>query len=244
MGGLSAALSSAGTALDVFTAGIQVAGNNVSNANDPNYIRETLQLDPSFPVQQGGLIIGSGVTATGVRQQIDKFLQQQIYSASGDASGANATNSLYQQLETSLQTLSSADLSTQLGDLTSAFNTVLNQPELTANRQLAVQQGQQFAQSVTSLRSQISTLRTAANSQVDSLVTEANGLIDQIAALNPQITSLESAGLLQSDDGTLSDQRYADLTRLSQIIPVTIVDQGSAGVSLFGEQTPSSFRVR
>jgi len=232
MGGLSAALASAGTALDVFTAGIQVSGNNVANANDPNYIRENLQLDPSFPVQQGSLIIGSGVTATGVRQQVDQFLQQRIYAASGDASGANATNSLYQQLETSLQTLSSADLSTQLGDLTNAFNTVLNQPELTANRQLAVQQGVQFAQSVTSLRSQISTLRTAANSQVDSLVTEANGLIDQIAALNPQITSLESAGLLQSDAGTLRDQRYADLTRLSQIIPVTIIDQGSAGVQV------------
>src|SRR5262245_14815504 len=199
MGGLSAAIASAGTALDVFTAGIQVAGNNVANANDPNYIRETLELDPSFPVQQGGLIIGSGVSALGVRQQIDQYLQQRIYAASGDASGSSATNSLYQQLETSLQTLSSADLSTQLDNLTAAFNSVLNQPELAANRQLAVQQGVQFARAVTGLRSQIDALRTAANSKVDSLVTEANSLIDQIADLNPKITNLESAGLLQSD---------------------------------------------
>ena len=39
MGGLNAALSAAGTALDVFSAGIQVGGNNIANANDPNYIR-------------------------------------------------------------------------------------------------------------------------------------------------------------------------------------------------------------
>src|SRR5262249_26459904 len=122
MGGLNAALSIAGTALDVFTAGIQVAGNNIANANDPNYIRQKLLLDPSFPVTPHGLIPGSGVTATGVRQQIDEFLQRRIYTANGDASGANTTNGLYQQLETALQTLGDADLSTQLGKLTDTFN--------------------------------------------------------------------------------------------------------------------------
>ncbi len=139
MGGLNAALSIAGNALDVFTAGIQVAGNNIANANDPNYVRESLLLDPSFPVEQNGLILGSGVTATGVKQQIDQFLQTRIYSANGDASGASSTNDLYKQLESSLQTLSSSDMSSQLGSLTNAFQNLLNQPELTSSRQLAVQ---------------------------------------------------------------------------------------------------------
>ncbi len=230
--GLNAALSAAGTALDIYSAGIQVSGNNIANANDPNYIRETLQLAPSYPVQQQGLILGSGVTATGVKQQINLYLEQRIYAANGDASGSGATNSVYQQLESSLQTLSSSDLSTQLGDLTSAFNNVVNQPGSASNNQLAIQQGVQFAQSITDLRSQLNTLRTSINQNVQSDVTEANSLIDDIAKLNPKITSLESAGLLQSDAGTLRDQRYADLNRLSQIIPVTINDRGSAGVDV------------
>jgi flagellar hook-associated protein 1 len=230
--GLTAALSAAGTALDVYAAGIQVSGNNIANANDPNYIREVLQLNPSFPVQQNGLIIGSGVTATGVKQQVDQFLQQRIYAANGDASGASSTNSIYQQLESSLQTLSSNDLSSQLTGLTNAFNNVVNQPEVDANRQLAVQQGVQFANAVNTLQSQIGTLRTSINGKVDSLVTEANSLIDDIAKLNPKITSLESAGLLQSDAGSLRDQRYADVTRLAQILPVSINDRGSAGLDV------------
>ncbi len=230
--GLNATIAMAGSALDVFSAGIQVAGNNVANANDPNYIRESLLLDPSFPVQQGGLIIGSGVTATGVRQQIDKFLETRIYTANGDASGANNTNGVYKQLESALQTLSSGDLSSQLGSLTGAFNNLLNQPELATNRQLAVAQGQQFAQSVQDLRSRIDTLRTSVDSQVQSLVNEANGLIDDIATLNPRITALESAGLNQSDAGTLRDQRYADLNRLSQIVPISVTDHGTGGVDV------------
>lgn len=230
--GLTAALSAAGTALDVFSAGIQVSGNNVANANDPNYIREVLQLNPATPVQQGSLIFGSGVTATGIKQQVDRYLLQRIYAANGDTSGANVTNSIYQQLETTLQTLTNSDLSSQLTGLAGAFNNVVNQPELTSNRQLAVQQGVQFAQAVTNLRSQIGTLRTSVNQNVDGLVQEANGLIDQIATLNKRITGLESAGLLQSDAGPLRDQRYAALDRLSQIIPVTINDHGSAGVDV------------
>jgi flagellar hook-associated protein 1 FlgK len=230
--GLNAALSAAGTALDIYSAGIQVGGNNIANASDPNYIRETLLLAPSFPVQQQGLIIGSGVVATGVKQQIDQYLQQRIYSANGDASGSSSTNSIYQQLESSLQTLSSSDLSSQLSGLTNAFNNVVNQPGSTSNNQLAIQQGVQFAQSITNLRSQIDTLRTSINQNVQSDVAEANNLINDIAKLNPKITALESAGLLHSDAGSLRDQRYADLNRLSQILPVTINDRGSAGVDV------------
>jgi flagellar hook-associated protein 1 FlgK len=230
--GLNAALSAAGTALDVYSAGIQVSGNNIANANDPNFIRETLQLAPSYPVQQRGLILGSGVTATGVKQQVDQYLQQRIYAANSDASGSSTTNSVFQQLESSLQTLSSSDLSSQLNGLTSAFNNVVNQPGSTANNQLAIQQGVQFAQSITNLRSQIDTLRTSINQNIQGTVTEANSLIDDIARLNPRITALESAGLLHSDAGTLRDQRYADLNRLSQILPVTVNDRGSAGVDV------------
>lgn len=230
--GLTAALSAAGTALDVFAAGIQVSGNNIANANDPNYIRQVLHLDPATPVQQGSLIFGSGVTATGVKQEIDKALQQRIYAANGESSGANVTNSIYQQLETSLQTLTSSDLSSQMTSLANAFNNLVNQPELTSNRQLAVQQGAQFAQAVANLRSQIDTLRQGVNANVDGLVNEANGLIDQIASLNPQITRIESAGLLQSDAGALRDQRYAALNRLSQIIPIGVIDRGSLGVDV------------
>ena len=230
--GLSASLINAGNALDIFSAGIQVSGNNIANANDPNYVRETLSLAPAFPVQQNGLIIGSGVTAQGVKQQIDQYLQQRIYAANGDASGSSARNSIYKQLETSLQTLSNADLSSQLSSFTSQLNNVVNQPEDSSNRALAVQQGEQLAQAVTNLRANIDTQRTTLNAQVESLVTEANGLIDDIATLNPKITALESAGLLQSDAGGLRDQRYADLERLSQIIPITVIDHGTGGVDV------------
>ena len=40
--GLTASLYTAGQSLELFSAGIQVAGQNVANANSPNYVRERL----------------------------------------------------------------------------------------------------------------------------------------------------------------------------------------------------------
>lgn len=231
--GLNGALAISGRALEVFSAGIQVAGNNIANASTPDYIREQLELRSSFPVRQGSLILGSGVYATGVRQQIDKFLERRIYAASSDFTGASARNNVYKQLETAMQELGGNDLSTQLNDLLGKFNDLVNQPELAPNRELAVRQAGQFAQAVTDLRTRIDKLRTDFTVHINDLVTEANRLIDQIAELNPQITSLEASGLLQSDAGGMRSQRYAALNRLSEIIPIRTVEHDFGSVDVF-----------
>ena len=48
--GLNATLMTAGRSLELFTAGIQVAGQNVANANTPGYVREELGLGTNTPL--------------------------------------------------------------------------------------------------------------------------------------------------------------------------------------------------
>lgn len=233
MAGLNAALSVAAQSLDVFTAGINVAGSNISNANSPGYVREQLDLSTNFPSKIGDLIFGNGVTATGIRQQIDKYLEKRIYSANADYAGANARDTIYKQLETAVNALGDSNLSTGLNDFLAKINDVVNLPEDAATRQLAVFQGVQFAQSIVNLRGQIDDLRTAQGAAIQDQVSEANKLIDDIARLNPRIISLEGGGALQSDAGDLRNQRYADLNRLSQILPIKTVEQPSGEVDVY-----------
>src|SRR5690554_6476044 len=108
--GLSAALANAGRSLEVFTAGITVAGQNIANANTPGYVREKLLLstNPSFRV--GQLLFGTGVQATGIKQQIDLYLESRLYNASSDAISAIARRDIFQQLEGELRELGENDL--------------------------------------------------------------------------------------------------------------------------------------
>lgn len=231
--GLTGALQTAGRAIDVFSTGMQVAGNNISNANTPGFIREQLLLAPAVPSQQGTLLIGNGVVVSGIQQQIDKYLQQRIQGANSEFQGADARNTAYKQLETTLQSLGDSSLSAQLTDFLGSINNLANQPESNGLRQLAAQQGVQFASGINTLRSQLDEVRSGTDLQIGNLVNEANGLLDQVRTLNSKILSVESSTGSQNDAGALRSQRYQALNRLSEIIPIQTVELPAGNVDVF-----------
>ncbi len=230
---LNAALGIASRALEIFTAGIQVAGQNVANANTPGYIREELQLDTALPYVRGGLVFGTGVFASGVKQQIDKYLETRIHTANSDYTAAHARETIYQQLEEQIRELGGEDLSTSINDFLSTINEAVNQPESVSLRQLVLQQGTQLASDISSLRLRVDELRQAQTVKLDELVAEANDLIAKIDDLNPKIAKLEAGGLLGSDAGALRTQRYNALSRLSEIIPIRFHEREGGGVDVF-----------
>ncbi|HUG90774.1 MAG TPA: flagellar hook-associated protein FlgK, partial [Planctomycetaceae bacterium] len=231
--GLNATLATAGRSLEVFSAGVQVAGQNIANASTPGYIREELQLEAAPPYRAGNLIFGTGVLAAGVQQQIDLFLETRLHTATSNLEASRARESIFQQLEGELRELGEQDLSTSLNRFLGALQDLTNQPELAVNRQLVIAAGRQLAADIVALRSQIDALREQQTLKVDLLVAEANELVDEIARLNPQIVQLEAAGLRDSDAGALRTQRYIALNRLSEIIPIRFVERPDGSVEVF-----------
>jgi flagellar hook-associated protein 1 FlgK len=231
--GLGAALSIAGNALNVFSTGVQVTGNNLANASTPGYIVENLQLTPGPSYGVSPLVLGTGVEAVGVKQQVNQFLQQQILGATSDYNSSNQLNSVYTNLQQQLQALGDNNLSTQFSSFAGALSNLANQPSSAALNAQAVSAGTSLANSISSLRASIDSQRSQDNSQVQQLVTQANTLIQNIVQLNPQITKLESSQLLQSQAGSLRDQRYQDLNQLSQIIPITYSENSDGSINIY-----------
>jgi flagellar hook-associated protein 1 FlgK len=231
--GLSGALGIASNALEVFSTGIQVAGQNIANANTPGYIQEQLNVTTGPSYQAGALVLGTGSEATGVTQQIDQYLQGEIYSANSNYSASNQLNTIYTTLQQQLQALGSNSLSSQMNDFSAALNNLANQPSSASLASQAVVAGTQLASAITSLRSSIDEQRQQANVNVQQLTTQANSLITQIAQLNPQITQMESASQSQSQAGALRDQRYQDLSQLSQILPITYTTNSDGSVTVY-----------
>lgn len=231
--GLNATLSMAKQSLEIFGTGIQVAGQNISNAGTPGYIREELVLNPAAPYRQGALIVGTGVEISGIQQQIDQFLETRIHSANTDFSSIDERNTIFKQLENELRELTSGDLSTGLNDFLSTINNVVNQPNSIPDRQFVINEAEKFAADISSLRLRLNGLREVQSVNVENLVTEANELIDRIVDLNPKISKLESSGLLQSDAGALRSQRYDALNRLSELIPIRYRERSDGAIDLF-----------
>jgi flagellar hook-associated protein 1 FlgK len=231
--GLHAALAVAGRSLEIFTAGVQIAGQNIANANTPGYIREELQLQAAAPYRNGALIFGTGADVLGVRQQIDKYLEGRIHAANTDVSTAAARESIFKQLENEIRELGDGDLSSSLSTFLGTIHDAANQPESAALRQIVLDTGMRFATDISNLRARIDELRAAQTVKTDSLVKEANTLIRKIADLNPRISTLEQGGLSGSDAGALRTQRYDALNRLSEILPVRYTERPDGTVDVY-----------
>lgn len=231
--GLNGALAVAGHSLEVFSAGIQTAGHNISNAATPGYIREELNLQAADPYRKGNIVLGTGVLAESITLQIDRFLETRIHSANSEVQSASARNGIYKELEAELRELGSGDLSSSLSDFLAAVHEVVNQPESAPLREFVVAQGRQLAGDIVNLRARVDDLRTRQTINIETLVEEANALIRQIGELNPQIVELESAGLINSDAGAIRTQRYNALNRLSEIIPIRFTEHANGSIDVF-----------
>ncbi|QDT40856.1 flagellar hook-associated protein FlgK [Gimesia alba] len=231
--GLNAALSMAKQSLEIFGTGIQVSGQNISNAGTPGYIREELVLNAADPFRQGALVLGTGVEVSGIQQQIDLFLETRIHSANTEYSSIEERNLIYKQLEAELRELTEGDLSSGMNEFLATINNVVNQPNSIPDREFVINEAEKFAAEISSLRLRVNDLREVQSVNVENLVKEANELIDTIIELNPKISKLEASGLLQSDAGALRTQRYTALNRLSELIPIRYRERSDGAIDLF-----------
>ncbi|MEO2030868.1 MAG: flagellar hook-associated protein FlgK, partial [Planctomycetaceae bacterium] len=158
--GLNSVLRMGAQAIQVFSAGIHVAGQNVSNANNPDYIRERLNLSTGSSYRIGNLIYGTGATADGIKQQINLHLETRLHHAASDFSEAAARSGILKTLELRINELGDSDLSTALSQFAGAIENATNQPESTTMRQAVIEEGNRLANHIGSLRTQVNDLRT------------------------------------------------------------------------------------
>lgn len=230
---LNSALAIASSSLDLFSLGIQVAGNNINNSTTPGYVREKLIIQATPPSKSAGVLVGTGALAYGVKLQLDKFLEARIHVANTSAGLSSTRSGVYKQLQSALQTLGEGDLSNQFNTLMGQLQSVVNQPENASLRAAFVESGEQFATAVTQLRLKLTDLQNSQNDQLKSRVDEANTLIQKIKTLNPQIGQLEANGLGRNDAGALRVERMNAVNRLSELMPIRAIERPSGSVDLY-----------
>src|SRR4051794_11751837 len=97
--GLFGIIQTSSTALDAASLGLQVTGNNIANANDPNYIRQRIIQSPQVDGKQGNIILGLGARIDGVQQIVDNFLEERLRGATSDVASSDAQADAYSKLE-------------------------------------------------------------------------------------------------------------------------------------------------
>ncbi|MEM9589473.1 MAG: flagellar hook-associated protein FlgK, partial [Planctomycetota bacterium] len=220
-------------ALQAMQIGLQVAGNNISNANTEGYIRQEINLTPASAFRNGNLIQGHGVRVTGITQAIDKALAERMFQANTAAAGGETLEKAYNQLEELAQELDGNGLNNQLSEFNNALHELSTQPADQSVRDFVVLQGEALAGKLRTTREQALDRQQAWNADLAGIATQINRLTERISRLNTEIATIEGGGLLGSDATGLRDQRYQDLEELAGYIDINIQEQSSGNVNVF-----------
>ncbi len=230
---LLTSLQLASNSLHAAQIGLQVAGNNIANANTPGYIRQSVELVPA-PIQRDGTLpLGLGVQVQAIVQQVDKFLQQRLRGASSDLANGRTQEEAYTQLEAIIGELSDTDLSTSLNNFFGSIQDVLNQPEDISIRNLAVLRAQTLTGDIQRLTGRVRVLAEDANNQVVATADDINRLLGDIANLNVKITGVEAGDVTASAAVGLRDQREVALGKLADIIDIRTEEQSNGSITVF-----------
>ncbi len=235
---LLSSIQLAGNSLQAQQIGLQVVGQNISNANTPGYIREQVELTPATTEREGNLLLGAGVQVQGVEQVTDQFLDNRVRSASSDQSGSSTTAQTYQQLESLFGALNNAsnggtNLDSAMTSFFSSISQVLNSPQDSSVRQLAVSSGQALAGDFNDLANRTNQLRSDLNNQVIGDAGSINNLLTQIRSLNLQITQTQGGTNSSGQAVGLLDQRDQALNSLSQLMNITTQQQTDGTVTVY-----------
>src|SRR5438067_537503 len=177
---LIGALNIGKSALAVQQAALQVTGQNISNAGNADYTRQTSTIASSPDQQiQTGVFVGTGINLTNVQRQIDEALQGRIRGSISDNEAADQTQQWLSRVEATFNELSDQDLSTQLSAFFNSWSNLANKPQDMGLRQVVVQNGDNVAKWFQNLRGQLGDLQTDIADRMKGLASDANNLAQQ-----------------------------------------------------------------
>jgi flagellar hook-associated protein 1 FlgK len=229
---LFSSIQLARNALTAAEIGLHVAGNNIANANTPGYVRQTVEYAAAPPQKVGALPIGLGVEILAIRQQSDRFLEERVRSATSDLANAEQQEKTYLELEGLVGALNDTGLGKSLTDFFGSVQEVLNQPESTSVRGLAVLRGAALSDDMNRLADTAGRMQMELNDRVGSIADQINSLVEEIARLNVQIASIEGGETTPSDAVGLRDNRLMALKELSKLIDIRSFEQPSGTVTV------------
>lgn len=230
---LSSAMQIGRSALAVSQAGISVTSNNIANAGTAGYARQIARLEA---IQGAGSdpanAAGRGVRISQVRRQVDEAIEHRLRNAVSDEAAANQQAQLMTQIESILGTIGDGDLSDELSKF---FNTWSERANGTKTSASVVQQGQQLANYLSRLRSDLRSQTSQIDGQLGATVARANTLLGQIADLNKAIADSEQAG---NEASALRDQRGTALTELSSYMRISTIEHESGAIDVLVGSSP------
>jgi flagellar hook-associated protein 1 FlgK len=187
------------TAMNAQQTAVQIASQNISNAETDGYSRQRVDLAASTPTVFPWGSIGTGVTIAGVSRARDALLDATFRGDSASASSAQTTSDALSQIQGIFGEPSDNGLGASLDAFWSAWGDLANDPTNSAAKSVVRQTGSTVASTLNRFARQLDSLDQSNREGMNADVTQINALTSQIATMNREIVGVEATGNSAND---------------------------------------------
>ena len=214
---------------------LNVAGQNVANANTDGYTRQRADMGAVSTVQVASMFstgdgVGAGVKVTTISRAADPFLDTKLRSQTSGASYLAVRAQAYSTLESGLGEPTDNGLSTQLQTFWDDWHDVGNTPDTISTRSVLLDDARQLVDSIHTQYQNVVTQWTDARTTTTALVDQTNALAANVADLNKRILDITIAG---GQANELADQRDAAITQLAGLVGATTQTRDNGQVDVY-----------
>ncbi|MEZ6061515.1 MAG: flagellar hook-associated protein FlgK [Planctomycetaceae bacterium] len=197
---------------------LAVLGNNIANASTPGYHRQRVNLADRLPLNQDGLLIGSGVEVESISRLRNQATAEAIGRNSALIGWVEQELATAQRIE-ALLTPGDNSVHAHVSGLFNRLEALANNPEIQAVRSEFLSAAEQLTQEFNFLDDSLRQLSIDAGQEVTHSVSAVNGLIRQIAELNQRIQTSRLRGDQPND---LLDRRDQIVSQLSDWVDAEV----------------------
>ncbi|MFW2588323.1 flagellar hook-associated protein FlgK [Sagittula sp. SSi028] len=222
---LSSALNIAFTGLKANTRAAGVVSTNISNATNEAYGRRELGLSA---LSAGNL---GGVNVTTVIRQSDPVLLADRMVSDARLANANDMFSFASRLEDMVGDSGTAgSLTDRVTSFENALLSASSNPASTQRLELIATTGNDLANAINDLSSEIQISRQAADTSIATQVGYLNDAISRLGDLNDVLIKASATG---TETASALDERQAILNQISEIVPLRVVEREKGDIALF-----------
>ena len=215
---------------------LQIIAHNIANAGTPGYSRQRAEMLTAPPLaypsfQRGGYPqqIGTGVDVNRIVRIRDEYLDEIIRAQTGSQGRNETVETGLNQIELIFNELGENTLGTLIDNFFSAWSDLANNPELVGTRANVREEAISLTQEFNRIVDALDGLAQDQKNRVKIRVNEANSLAREIAALNSEIAQVTNLG---NDANDLKDQRDVVIEKLSEIIPVSTIEDANGSLNV------------
>jgi flagellar hook-associated protein 1 FlgK len=231
MGLINGSLQIGKTAILAQQSVMQVIGNNIANAGNTDYTRQTAKLSPlKGATLPDGSEPGAGVIVSSIQRNIDEALEQRLRDAKAVTTYDDTISNALGKLETLYNEMTDNDLSTLMNTFFDAFSEVQADSDNTSARYTLTEAARSMANQIRLLRSDVVGVYDSVGKTMEEGVSKINDLTSQIAKLNVDIANASTGG---ESPSALMDQRDAMLKQLSEMADITAIPHNTGDVSIY-----------